>query len=486
MIFMKVWLFLMMIFINIFPCFSLQAQENLEVDSSDRSQINDYHRIMGRPWLYIEKPNIVGIEGLQLQVMTKTAIVVAAETQKYQILFSLSKKTDETGLGYLKLVMEGTQETQGKINTYNLKFSLIQNKSSKLVKQVSKDRVSEKSFQFTVQNLLYELLWGEVKKKRSDLTKNPILELEEKRLDKIIAKIRRDMQLKKNLESLIGKPSVLSQSDSNKKSELLIDENIESEEESEGSEGAPYQAKAKEDEKKKSIFQSPDVNLERKLLSAPPDFEYQNELITHFDMEMTLLNTFTESDALIIGTSDVNQLSLLLSSRHYFEKFKKLNYTGHLRYSKLLTESKFNVQPTQEIGLGLNYHLYHFLQIHGGFEYETQSFVNLGTRGEGLKSWETSILFGFWGLGFKTKVYQFPVFGSLGLYSALMATTAYDQNGINPKELKAQKKVFKLGIDVYADIYINFIYSTETVSTTEGVSLSNLTNSFSMGVGYHF
>ncbi len=350
------------------------------------SQTKDVSRM---PYLTLEKMKIRPLSGQQERLIIKSAINIVMRSQKYQLLFSSPKSYEAANFKFNKLLMAGEKQKFGKNKKgYFLTFQLIDSSNNEVIREVTKKYIEKRHLVFKSKLLLYELFFS--KKKSLKLENDLRLETEKELSD---ARVGLGNKKKINRKNQIGQGK-------NKKDEIKKNEkNNPDDIDKNGLRGG--KKKNKKPLTKPSVFESPDLDLKKDELDTRVNPPKVFSVYSEYSYSIEYSSLKVSSKSVIDVENDLRMVGAMVSAAVQLEE-KSLNriYMG-LKLNKITSDNLFKVSPPT-----ISYLLYDFgslqsfIRFQGGLEFETQSFANLGTKGEGIRPWNGSFLWMKGGLVF--------------------------------------------------------------------------------------
>lgn len=258
----------------------------------------------------------------------------------------------------------------------NVELKLRELKNNKAINLVKAKNVPRIKLQYTVRKLLFKLFYEENYDEKEDkILKNEIIP---------IADISSNTSVPNNLdkENELSKDDAIRENNSKKKQDSIDSIN-----------------KKKEKSKKKrkkikvriSKFESPDIdisiNKESKLF-IPTSFELHNKIYINIGQSSNTI----ESSSIIETTTEISQFKFDIGSRFSIgdrKDFYDLGVSG----GQILGENPSGLAP------GINFHFAYAQNIYKRYvfvsptiSYETLSFADLSSKGEGIVPWSNSLM----------------------------------------------------------------------------------------------
>lgn len=349
--------------------------EKSEAQSKDASKL---------PYITVEKPKIRPLTELHQRLVIRSAISIAVKSQKYQFIFSSPKSFEDAKFGFFKLEMRGAIRKYGKNKEgYNLTYQIVDARSKEVVKEAKKTLVERRHLVYKSKVLLYELFFG--KEKADEMEEE--LRLEAEREIKNALNNRKGGAGNPNPSNPVDRILGKDQKNENKDELKAVVDMPEKKE----------KKKAKRKKKKKPVrvakFESPDLDLRKEQLDTkvkpPSSFKVYSEYSYGLDYSSLIVN----SNSVIEVENDLRMVGVSVNAAIQLEENSLNRVHLGMNLNRITSENIFSVSAPRVFHVLYDFgSMESFIHFQGGLEFETQSFANLGARGEGIKAWDGTFL----------------------------------------------------------------------------------------------
>lgn len=457
------------------------AQEkNAAKEGTKKAQPKKKKKKEAKPYISIAKPDIKNVSDLQKRLIIRSAIGVVMKSGKYNMLFSSPKSFEDAKFKFYKLVMEGSKTKWGKNKVgYNLKFKLVDAYTKEVIRETIKTRIEGRQLVFKAKLLQWELIFG--KDKAKEIEKEVEAQTEEELIEEEI-KDPKDSNNKNNNDPK-GADATPPVPPENPESEEVIAEagkdadkkkKKKTEEEEEDEE---KKKKKKKKDVKISEFASPDLDLTKERLDTtvkpPQPFKVDSQVAFGLDF----LTETISSKAIIEVNNNISLTGVYVDAALRFQEDPTDRLHVGFRMTRFSSENQYRLTPPRM--LHLRYKLGFVglpIFFHGGFEYETQPFAQLGVAGEGIQAWEQSFLWFKGGISVEFKS-LFDMKTEIGgfMFSPYIAATNFglDQGSEGKVTLTGTKFEVYMIQQVWGKYNLRFAYFQSDI-TSQGIN--NLQN----------
>jgi len=436
-----------------------------------------------KPYISIAKPNIKEISDLQKRLIIRSAIGVVMKSGKYNMLFSSPKSFEDAKFKFYKLEMEGSKSKWGKNKAgYNLKFRLVDAYTKEVLREEIKTRIEGRHLVFKAKLLQWELIFGkdkakEVKKELEAQTEDELIEEED-------AKDPSDKEKKedpKGADANAAPPVDPDNPEDSADVNLASKDKKKKKPEEEEEEEKKNKKKKKKKDVKISEFASPDLDLTKEKLDTtvkpPQPFKVDSQVAFGLDF----LSETISSKSIIEVNNNISLTGVYIDAALRFQEDPTDRLHVGFRMTRFSSENTYGLTPPRM--LHLRYKLGFVglpIFFHGGFEYETQPFAQLGNAGEGIQAWEQSFLWFKGGISVEFRS-LFNMKTEIGgfMFSPYIAATNFglDQGSEGSVTLTGSKFEAYIIQQIWGKYNVRFAYFQSDI-TSQG--LNNLQNQQAM------
>ena len=334
------------------------------------------------PYITVERPKIKPLTELHQRLIIRSAIAITMKSQKYQFIFSSPKSFEEAKFAFYKLELKGKMKKFGKNKVgYDLVYQIIDAKTNNVIKEVKKKLIEKRHLVYKSKVLLYELFFG--KEKAEELEEKLRLETEReiKRASLGRSNSNRSAQAQK-VDKILDK-LIKASDDPDDTSEEII---------------AASKKKVKKKVKNKrplrlAKFESPDLDLRKEEIDVKVKPPSQFKVYSEYSYGFGYSTLKVSSISLIEVENDLRMVGFNVNAAVQLEENSFNRIHLGLGLNKITSENIFSVSAPRVFHILYDFgSMDSFVHFQGGLEFETQSFANLGAKGEGIKAWDGTFL----------------------------------------------------------------------------------------------
>lgn len=424
-------------------------------------------------YLIINRPTIDGAEASTVQQILRVALSLGLNTPGIQILLKESRTWEqvrqELGLQALEVYMGGELQTDHQM--YELDFTLRGPQTGEVLNRVRRSRIPQRQVVFQAQEMLIELF-------SSPIVKSLLEEFSEEGPESDSAHQNVEGQGSAQGSSSIS-PSK-NDRDEQEKTTPHDEKGSSSEKEEEGDHLREVRD-AERGDVTISQFESPPLDLQR---NPPKKDERSREFSNRFSYASFYSRETIDSENIISVENTISRAGVKISADTYFEG----PYENYLHTSIMLgrsvssTEYNFPVRAHFYSDYRFNL-LEQRLMPFIGLEYERNSYVNLGTIGEGLTTWTNNL---FWfRLGLSSRVFPYsssPIIEAY--YGQIFSGSTQFKGATQSVKLSGQSYGISLLQKMYGHFYLVLDYRRQDLEATTSDPIKNTNQSLALGIMY--
>jgi hypothetical protein len=411
-----------------------------------------------RPYLTIEDPKIKPLNDLHKRLIIRSAIKIVMKSQQYQLIFSSPRSFEDAKFEFHKLELKGKKKKFGKNKTgYKLTYSIFDARTKKIVREVELSFVEKRHLVYKSKLLLYELFYGKEKSREfeNQLKEETKLELQKAEVD----------------AGIYGTPeSLLADNVSNNPAN---DKKNNSKKKKDGKSGKSPKitaSKAKKKNKPKiAEFEAPDLDLKKEAVNTKVDPPQSFKIYSEYSFGVGYSELLVSSKSVIDVSNDLRMVGVQIEAAIQLEENSWNRVHIGFEMNKITSDNTFGISAPRHFNILYDFGSRNsFVRFQGGMEFETQSFANLGTAGEGVKAWDGTFLWFKAGILFEVLLFDHKVGVGGFFYSPFFGSSNFNTDGTEITLTGSKYSFYAMG-QIYGNWYLKGRYFREDI-TSQGLS----------------
>lgn len=365
----------------------------------------------------------------------------------------------------------------------HLEFFFKEKPSGQLINYISERNLPRAKVQYRSRVLVYKLMFGRWFNEKTGVLEKPVVvNMENPSSDNIVDDEVPEAQEEVNEEN-----------GPDEEYEIKNGKRVKKKKTSEEKKDDKKETPPKSTEKKKveiQDFDSPNLNLTKN--STNPKVQRKPSLnwLSRFDYSLGYQKETALSDVKLSQSEEVEtetsiqRVALKVSSNLRVESWIQHFHYGFV-ISKVVAEEQYSIPPRLNIFGNFNYDLWSsFLFAGVNMEYDRLGFVNIASRGEGLKAFSSNILWVGFGLRYIDQIKGRIIALEADMKKAMLANSDVSASG-DSVPLDGNKLHLQGRVSLYGSWGLGFSYENIALNSVTDSSLDNRHSIFGMYVTYN-